>query len=196
MNALAKTNTQLTVNEQLGAMANKAAQGFIFADYRTRRAEATLRAHDAALLPLTQAQVDAGMTRHSFGEYLIEKGLTVGELTSDPTAWASITWGLVEGFKAWLVNNGLAIATVNQRLTAVRTYAKLAFKAGALPEGEYLRIQAVSGYSNKEGRRVDEKRTSDRMGDKKATHTRLTLQQVRKLKEQPDTAVGRQIESG
>lgn len=174
----AQQNHALSVYAELGAMANVAAANFLFTDYMSRKSAATLKAH--------------GHTLALFSQYLADRGAMVGNLQTTAEAWRGITWGLVEGFKAWQLGEGYAIASINNRLSAVKTYAKLAFKAGQLPEGEYLKIQAVMGYSVKEGGRVDSKRATNRTGAKKAEHTRLTLAQARALKQQDmATAQGR-----
>ena len=169
-NLTTTTRKQLANTAELGAMANIAASGFIFTDYTSRKSAATVKAHGFALA--------------LFAEYLESKGAAVGDLQTTAEAWAGITWGLVEGFKAWQLGQGFAIASINNRLSAVKTYAKLAFKAGQLAEGEYLKIQAVTGYSVKEAGRVDSKRAANRQGKKKAAHTRLTLSKARELKKQ------------
>jgi hypothetical protein len=41
--------------------------------------------------------------------------------------------GLVEGFDKWLLHQGYSLASVNNRLSAVKVYARLAAKAGVIP---------------------------------------------------------------
>jgi integrase len=150
----------------LGAMANELAAAGVFTDYRMRKSAQTLRNHHTAVT--------------AFTTYLQAKGVTVGDLENEPCAWAGITWGLVEGFKRAMVRDGLAIATVNNRLSAIKTYAALAFQAGGLSECEARKISSVKGFSKKEAGRVTD--TAERVGEKKAEHTRLTLAQARALK--------------
>lgn len=91
-----------------------------------------------------------------------------------------------------MLKQGYAVATVNNRLSAVKAYAKLASKAGAIDKLEYLQIRDVSGYGGKEARRVDERREVTRRGDKKAEHVSLTPEQAKTLKTHDlDTAQGR-----
>ena len=40
-----------------------------------------------------------------------------------------MTWGLVTGFRDWLLTRGYAIGSVNLHLTTLRTYAGLAMQA-------------------------------------------------------------------
>ena len=102
-----------------------------------------------------------------------------------------ISWGLVEGFRNWMVQQGDAVSSINARLSAVKTYAKLALKAGALTPEEYAVIRTVAGYSQKEAKRVNERREVTRRGHKKAQHVSIDKKQARKLKKQPDTPQGR-----
>ena len=77
------------------------------------------------------------------------------------------------------------------RLSSVKTYAGLAFKAGAIDATEHALVRQVNGYSVKESRHVDKKRKTTRLGDKKAAAVRIGPGQVVMLKEQPDTPQGR-----
>lgn len=70
-----------------------------------------------------------------------------------------------------MLHDGYAIGAVNDHLSTVKTYAKLAAKAGAIRPQELAMIRMVSGYGHKEGQRIDEKRKSagmeTRIGDKR-----------------------------
>jgi integrase len=160
-----------------GQAANAYAAQGAFADYLSRKAANTIRTQAAALA--------------RFADFLAAAGLDAGDLQHDPDAWRGVTWGLVEGFRHWLVQQGDATSSINNRLAIVKTYAKLALKAGALGAGEYALIRAVSGYSATEAKRVDERRAVTRRGAKKAQHVHIDKRQARKLKQQPDTPQGR-----
>jgi integrase len=160
-----------------GQIANEYAAQSAFADYLTRQSDNTLRAQAASLA--------------RFAQFLALTGSEAGDLQRDPGAWRGLTWGLVEGFRNWMIQQGDAVASVNARLSAVKAYAKLAFKAGILSIEEHALIRAVNGYSAKEGRRVDERRDQTRRGYKKAAHVHLDPKQARALKRQPDTPQGR-----
>ena len=99
-----------------------------------------------------------------------------------PHAWQGVTWGLVEGFVKWLLNQGYSVATVNNRLSAVKVYARLAAKAGTIPPTEHALIREVRGYGLTEGKRVDETRPKTRVGIKKEEAHVLTAVQARTLK--------------
>ncbi|MBC7870312.1 MAG: site-specific integrase [Chitinophagaceae bacterium] len=86
-----------------------------------------------------------------------------------------MTWGLVAGFVRWQMNEGYAVTSINVRLSTVKKYAALAFQAGAIEATEHALIRAVGGYTHKESKQVDEKRTTagtairyNRPGAKKA----------------------------
>ncbi len=72
----------------------------------------------------------------------------------------------------------------------MKTYAKLAAKAGAIKPEELAMIRMVSGYGHREGQRVDEKRESagmdTRIGSKKAEFRALTEDQEAALRAQCD----------
>ena len=52
-------------------------------------------------------------------------------------------------------------------------------------------IRPVEGYSRKEGKQIDKQRETTRVGHKKKEHVSLTAEQVKRLKDQPDTPQGR-----
>ncbi len=168
----------------IGQAANQWAASQVFVDYRSRKAQNTLtrQGNDLAL----------------FAKCLADVGIEVGDLATDSTAWSVITWGLVEGFKRWQLEAGYSVSSVNVRLSTIKTYAKLALKAGTLDKSEYALIRAVSGYDGKEARRINEQRRAvdlptrfERSGAKKADNTAITRQQADSLKAQPNTAQGR-----
>lgn len=179
MSELVLASGDLVTPAAIGHQANVAAAVWIFRDYRSRKAANTLRTHDAAL--------------DLFAEFLVERRVTSdvdgGVLAGDPAAWCGVTWGIVEAWKVHLLNEGYAIGAVNNRLSVVRVYAKLAGKAGAISADELTLILSVTGYGVTEGKRVDERRPRSRVGPKKAVAVGLTLEQARFLK-QPQGETG------
>lgn len=176
----AQTSTALSPLQAAGTIANAVAAQHVFDDYLSRRADNTLKAQRYALT--------------AFSRFLDETG--VAEISADllqhqPTAWRGITWGLVEAFVKWCINAGYAIATTNNYLSAIKVYVKLAHKAETVTTDEFQRIRTVTGYSQKEGKRIDERRDVQRIGTKKADHVSLTPKQAQELKTQPDTPQGR-----
>lgn len=181
INALSNINITDNMLALAGAAANKAAGAAVFTDYRSRKAANTLKRHGADLA--------------LFSEFLAGAGISVGNLTEDPSAWKGITWGLVAAFAGWQLKNSYAIASINARLSTLKVYAKLASMAGAIQPGELSLIRSVTGYAHKEQRNVDDKRLAagidTRKGTKKAVPVSLTLAQARQLKNQPNTPQGR-----
>jgi len=166
------------IRARAGQAANRAAARHRFEDYRSRRAPETLRRQDADL--------------QLFTTFLEQVKIPAGNLAGDPEAWNGITWGLVEAFVKWQLQESYAIPSVNVRLSTVKTYARLAFQAGAISASEYALIRAVKGYSLKEQRRVDERRSPHiRRGLKKAIPVKITPEQAQSLKNQPNTPQGR-----
>lgn len=167
----------------IGQAANAAAARHTFSNYRARIAANTLRRQDADLA--------------LFARYLRVVGIETGnDYAILPDAWRGMTYGLVEGFREWMLDQGYAVTSVNVRLSTVKTYTKLALRAGAISTDDYTLIKTVNGYAHKEARRIDEQRQSDdvgtrKKGAKKADAVTLSAAQVKALKGQPDTAQGR-----
>ncbi len=160
-----------------GEVANRYASQNAFTDYLSRKSENTLRSQAASLL--------------RFAIYLAQIGVETGDLQHDPVAWRGVTHGLVKGFRNWMLNEGDAVASINARLSAVKTYVRLAMDAGMIPAENGILIAGVRGYSQKEAKRVNERREITRRGSKKAQHVTVTPAQARQLKTQPDTPQGR-----
>jgi len=163
--------------QQIGDQANRAAAQTRFNDYRSRRAPETLRRQDADLA--------------LFHEFLEFVNLRTGNLSLQAQAWRPVTWGLVEAFVKWQLNEGYAIKSINVRLSTVKTYARMAMQSGALTPQEYALIRAVQGYSYREQVRIDQKRSVRRIGFKKQEPVKLTPADARGLKNQPATPQGR-----
>jgi len=161
----------------IGDQANAAAARSRFADYRSRRAQQTLRRQEADLL--------------LFREFLQLAGVHTADLAQEADAWRAVTWGLVEAFVKWQVEQGYAIPSVNVRLSSIKTYARLAMQTGTLTPQEYALIRAVQGYTYREQARIDQRRPVSRIGFKKAVPVKITPAEAAALKRQPDTPQGR-----
>lgn len=157
---------------QLGQVANQVARAHVFTNYRERKSANTLRRQDADLA--------------KFAEFIRSTGTEITDL-STPAAWTGVTWGLVEAFRNWLLRQGYAVGSVNVRLSTVKTYAKLAAKAGAISPAEYAMIATVDGYSHREQRRIDEQRQdagiATRSGDKKSESVTFSARKAAQLKQ-------------
>ncbi len=166
------TSTQMThvvTLQALGTAANEEAARSIFRLYQERRPLNTQRAHRAALEIFTTFLAFCGIK-------------PTGNLYEDPAAWQGVTFGLVTAFMQWLTQGGFAVHTINDRVSVVKTYLKMAHAAGYIPDGEIIRLQTLKSYSAKEGIDLDEKRIASgvdtRRGKKKATPTFLSDAQI------------------
>jgi len=155
--------------QNLGSAANDYASRNAFQLYQVRRPRNTQRAQRAALDIFTSFLHFCGIAPS-------------GELYEDPTAWQGVTFGLVVAFMQWLTQNGYAIHTINDRVSTVKTYMRLAHSAGFIPDGEIIRLQGLKSYSSKEGLDLDEKRIASgvetRRGKKKTSSTFLSESQI------------------
>ncbi len=171
------------VIESAGLAANLVAGRHVFEEYKSRRSPQTLRRQKADLELLVQ--------------FLKEfNAAPEGDLQSDPESWRGATWGLFEAFRRWQLDQGYAITSINVRLSTVKKYAGLAFKAGVISAADYAQIRIVSGYSHQESLYVDEKRQAEglatRKGAKKAEPVNLTPDVIKALKRShPDSPQGR-----
>ena len=138
--------------ELAGQIANRAAGQNIFQRYLSQKSANTIKRHARDL--------------ELFAEYLLEARIPLengADYQTNPTAWHGVTWGIVEGFVQWLLQEGYAVSSVNARLSTVRTYAQMAVKAGAVDRQEGMLIQSVKGYSRQGGLNVDEQRGQTRI---------------------------------
>jgi len=195
----------------IGQAANAAAARAAVADYRRRKSANTLRTQDAALdhfsrflaglagrgraaaaaagLDLSDldaaAAAWAGLDNRPTSTDDNPRPLPV--LASDLARWHGVTWGIVEAWRTALLQEGYSVATVNNRLSAIRVYAGLASKAGAIPVDELTLVKAVGGYGQGEGVEVDKTRPRSRRDKvKKSAAVKLAADQVARLKRAAD----------
>ncbi|HEX3053041.1 MAG TPA: tyrosine-type recombinase/integrase, partial [Aggregatilineaceae bacterium] len=164
-----------------------------FADYLSRKAENTIRRQSADLARFAE-YMQAGSLLPSGRDKPESRLIAVQQaerLQHESEAWHEITWGLVEGFRNWMIQEGDAIGSVNVRLSTIKKYAALAVKAGALQSSEYAMIKLVQGYSHQESKRVDDRREKTRNGFKKAESVHIERLEAKSLKTHPDTPQGR-----
>lgn len=110
-------------------------------------ANAVFSGYCEQLAPNTRIAQDQDLARCVL--YLADIGVPVGALARDPAAWSAFSWGLVEGFKRWMLREGYAIATMNRSLATVKAYVQLAAQAGAIGSEQAQLIAAVKGYGRK-----------------------------------------------
>jgi integrase len=170
-------NSPMVIAEQA---ATYAAAHHTFADHTARKADNTIRRKRADLA--------------LFETFLNSVNVPATGLYEDPEAWRGVTWGIVKAFAAWQIKQGYAVASINGRLSTVRTYAKLAAQAGTITTEASILIDSVKGYDTKEARHIDNQRRADgiatRTGAKKAEAIFIPADIAEALKTQPDTPQG------
>ena len=187
-----------------GAKFDDFARGNVFESWRTETARNTLRRKAAACEKYAEyidfigektgnaAIRQEAMRIRAFGEALRDINQPL-----DGSVWCSLTFGLVEGFQQWLLKQGYAIGSVNNRISTLRSFAELAFQAGCLPHEVYLLISSVKGIGFKKGKRIDENRNEQgvqtRVGAKKAKSVEFSINEAVGLIEMlnGDTGQGR-----
>jgi integrase len=89
---------------------------------------------------------------------------------------------LIEAFVRWMLGQGYSIGATNRALSTVKTYVKLAAKAGKVTTRELALIRSVQGYRLGEAANLDDNRAAQgiptRRGAKKAAATKLSLEGV------------------
>lgn len=174
-------NTGLATNEAIGKAANAAADRNTFNSYISKRADNTKRRHAREL--------------QLFGEYLSSIGFVNNGMTT-PEQWTGITHGIIEGYVNYLLIRSYSISTINQTLTIIKLYAKLAGKSKYIQSGELYEISEIKGYKPKDAYNTDNDRMKEgistrREQSKKANNTKITRYQAEQLKHsQPDTIQG------
>ena len=137
--------------EIAGQIANRAAGNTIFQRYLSEKSTNTIKRHARDL--------------ELFAEYLIDAQIPLlngADFQNSPSAWQGVTWGIVEGYVQWQLQEGYAVSSVNARLSTVRTYAQMAVKAGTIDHQEGVLIQSVKGFSRQGGLNVDGRRPQTR----------------------------------
>ena len=169
---------------EIGQAANHFAGQAVFDQYRGLVAPNTLRSQLTGLA--------------LFAEFLNERfdwGADGEQLATNADAWSGVTHGLVTAFVYWQLDRGYAVGSVNVRLSTVKRYAKLAYKAGTLTGEEYAQIKAVEGFQKKQYDRIDIQREQAeipvRVGAKKPSAVVITEDRAELLKEQQDDPQGR-----
>lgn len=181
VNSLAEASNSSDEVIAIGQLANRFAAHGRFDDYLSRKSLNTVAAQRADL--------------QHFSIYLQEAGVRAApsqdELQTGPESWRGITWGLIDGFVKWQLQQGCAISSLNRRLSTIKVYAGLATQAGAISTQELALIKTVNGYAKNEAKRIDARRLVKRVGAKKSAPVRISQTQAVQLQAQPDTPQGR-----
>lgn len=186
-------------------------QGYTMAE----AGQAANRAASAGVFQNELAELSAN-TRKSYQEdlrtwadYLAGAGVDIADCDfyQSPECWRGVTFGLVAGFKEWMLLQGFAIGSVNRRLSCVRKFCTMAASAGVLSGDELSLIQTVRTLRKNAGIERDKNRDQTRIeqvtlrsgpnegctrpATKKARAVVLTEAQAKALKTQPNTPQGR-----
>jgi integrase len=177
------------IDPRAALVADTQAASAAFEDYRGRIDDDTLRRQEADLALFAQFLAAVKAIK-------AEEAPALGaRLPVLAAAWGNVTHGLVAAFLRWQLQEGYAIGSINVRLATVRRYCALANSAGVIPNEDLAMILTVRGYSGRQARSIDAQRkrgeTATRLSTKKPTARVLSPEQVRRLKEQPDTPQGR-----
>jgi integrase len=168
-----------------GTAASAAAAATIFPRYQQR------------LAPATRDRQRSDLAR--FAEYLAavqviapSETISVADaLVSAPSAWAAISWGLIEGFVEWMLREGDATGSISVRLATIRRYCQLAAQAGAIADADLAFILRVKAPGGKAARNLDAERDVTRRSGEKDAAIVLEGRHIKQLKQQPDTPQGR-----
>jgi integrase len=165
-----------------GLAANNAASAGLLPDYRARKSPETLRRQTADIA--------------LFEKYLQAVDVPVAGMIEDLTTWRGVTHGLVDGFIRWQLKEGYAIGSINVRLSTIKTYCRMAARAGYIDGASLALIRAVAGYKPGEVRNVDADRVRLQLKTrqpkaKKAEPLEFGKVHASMLKKQPDTSRGR-----
>ena len=173
MNEITVYTNALTVDNEAirnaGMVANHYADQTVFSDYLSRKAQNTIDSQRTDL--------------KTFCDYLLDVGVTLNAdaLQNNPNVWTDVTYGLVEGFVKWLLAKGYATSSINRKLSTIKVYTKLAYKAGTIDTDTNAKIRIVSGYSGKDATNIDNKRDVTRLTNKKEESNFLSPKQYKEL---------------
>lgn len=168
---------------------NEAAERGLFDEYKEKKSDSTLRAHRSDLGLFVDFVYSTGgipsmddlPARHGSTCSCPRCKLASG-LQDIAEAWMDVSHGMVFQFRDWMKDNGYSIKSINRRLSTVKIYAHLAFQSGVLSESDHVRIRAIKGYTLKDGKKIDEKRSEARISSKKAGPTEIPANMIHCLK--------------
>jgi len=174
--SLLSIDTQLLTD--LSHAADSVARHNIFVERQESKAWNTVRKEIAAL--------------HTFMVFLEQANVPLSfHLAEEPRLWTGITFGLVKFFLLWERKQGYAIKTINDHLSIIKVYAKLAHSAGFQTADQLLAITGLPTIRGAEASRIDNARAKTRIGKKKAEPTFLERrEEFQVLLNRPDTPQG------
>ena len=162
----------------MGAAADQAARLSALAEYQSKKSANTLNRQRANLV--------------KFARFLNSHGADIGmiagepestELFTTPEAWRGVTFGLVEAFKLNLVKSGYALTSVNVYLSTIKSYSKIALKAGALSAETYTLIKSIEGYRGREATNINARRANHSVLDTKGDSILIPAKAIQRAKD-------------
>jgi len=146
-------------------------------------------------------KADSTITRHvhelkSFGDFLADTKGTAHRTMQQANHWKDVTANDIEDYKHYLTYvKGMRTTTITQAVYILKSYARVAYDAGAVTIDELTRIDHIKGYRGNEAEHIDQHRTKTADRDRhniKGNVTHLTKKQINALKyNQPDTLQGK-----
>ncbi len=184
--AIREARQLLTIETQVLAHLAQAADAYVRVNLFTERQEAkawnTVRKEIASLsnfMAFLQATAGLALSFH---------------LAEEPRLWQAITFGLVKLFLRWERERGYSIKTLNDHLSVIKLYAKLAHQAGFQSADQLLAITNLTQIRGAEAARIDGRRKRQqiptRIGPKKAEPTFLEREAFQALLNRPNTPQG------
>ena len=148
---------------------------------------------------------DSTITRHvhelqMFGRFIADIKDTAIRSMQQAQHWSDITANDIEDYKHYLTYvKGLRTTTITQAVYIIKSYARVAYDAGAVSIEELTRIDHIKGYRGNEAEHLDEHRrqaeqktSASNRHNLKGNVTHLSKKQINSLKfAQPDTLVGK-----
>jgi integrase len=162
--------------KEAGKIAGGMAANYLLSEFKAKRAPSTVDTYKNAVNTWCDFLHKTGITDH-------------GDFWEDLHAWEGVSWGILEAFKAWMLQEGM-ISTIEVKISALRSPIRLAHKAGIIPVEDFAQLMQVKSFYGAEAVHVDERREVTRIGNKKPEPTPITPKQAKRLKQQPPTPKG------
>ncbi len=163
--------------KEAGKIAGSMASNYLLSEFKARRAQSTIQTYENAVNTWCDFLHKTGITEH-------------GNFWEDLNAWEGVSWGILEAFKAWMLQKGMSISTIEVKISALRSLIRLAHKAGIIPVEDFAQLMQVKSFYGAEAVHVDERREVTRIGNKKPEPTPITPEQAQRLRQQPSTPKG------
>jgi len=177
--ALAFTDEEFERYELITKQLDDLVKKFTFAEYQKQKSLNTLKAQERDLA--------------KFAEFVntIFKANDLPlrtDLFNDATQWSVITIAYVKTFRAWLLDEGYAVSTINRMMMTIKVYARLAWHSGTMTSDQYKQIDAIENFKgdlNINANRRDKGKATRKSSEKKTANF-LTESQIDQLKARHD----------